>query len=224
MRNFGIWEITCLNLVAEPFVDRAAQLLKQREGMEYVNAFVSYDFEEIDRNYRAIAEKLKDLGMAKGPGITKKPGMTKEPGMTAEEKEGLPALRAEQVLEEHTEVEIVKVNSPIYCSGLREIDAILRDDEKLIQKVLDALKLLEEKRPEMIALVGSSVPMIIGADMEGIAAKIEHLTGIRSFGFSATRLRYYIHGIEMVDKKIIRRILEESSVIPQRREVSLLPM
>ena len=71
----------CLNLVAAPFADRAAQLLKQREGMEYVNAFVSYDFEEIDRNYRAIAEKLKELGM------TKKSG-------------DLPGLRAEQVLEE----------------------------------------------------------------------------------------------------------------------------
>ncbi|MBP3925716.1 MAG: oxidoreductase [Clostridium sp.] len=90
----------CLNLVAAPFADRAAQLLKQREGMEYVNAFVSYDFEEIDRNYRAIAEKLKELGMAKEPGITKEPGMTKDPGMTAEETEGLPALRAEHVLEE----------------------------------------------------------------------------------------------------------------------------
>lgn len=112
-------------------------------------------------------------------------------------------------------------NSPIYCSGLREIDAILGDDEKLIRKVLDALELLEEKKPEMIALVGSPVPMVIGADMEGIAAEIEHRTGIRSFGFSATGLRYYIHGIEMVDKKIIRRILEESSVIPQRREKSV---
>ena len=115
-------------------------------------------------------------------------------------------------------------NSPIYCSGLREIDAILGDDEKLIQKVLDALDTLAmsgQGRPEMIALVGSPVPMVIGADMEGIAAEIEHRTGIRSFGFSATGLRYYIHGIEMVDKKIIRRILEESSVIPQRREKSV---
>ena len=52
----------CLNLVAAPFADRAAQLLKQREGMEYVNVFVSYDFEEIEKNYQIIIEKLKEVG------------------------------------------------------------------------------------------------------------------------------------------------------------------
>lgn len=108
--------------------------------------------------------------------------------------------------------------SPIYCSGLREIDAILGDDEKLVQKVLGAL---EEVQPEMIALVGSPVPMVIGSDMDGIAADIESRTGIPSFGFSTTGLKYYPQGIEQVDKKIIRRILEESEEIPQKRKNSV---
>ena len=97
--------------------------------------------------------------------------------------------------------------APIYCSGLREIDAILGDDEKLIQKVLYAL---EDVKPEMIALVGSPVPMVIGADMEGIAAEIENRTGIMSFGFDTTGVGYYPKGIEMVYKKVIKRVLEES--------------
>ncbi len=98
--------------------------------------------------------------------------------------------------------------APIYCSGLREIDAILGDDEKLIQKVLYAL---EDIKPEMIALVGSPVPMVIGADMEGIAAEIENRTGIMAFGFSTTGLRYYPQGMEMVYKKVVCRILEEDT-------------
>ena len=97
--------------------------------------------------------------------------------------------------------------APIYCSGLREIDAILGDDEKLIQKVLYAL---EDVKPEMIALVGSPVPMVIGTDMEGIAAEIEDRTGIMSFGFDTTGIGYYPEGIAMVYKKVIQRILEES--------------
>ncbi len=109
-------------------------------------------------------------------------------------------------------------NSPIYCSGLREIDAILGDDEKLVQKVLSAM---EEVKPEMIALVGSPVPMVIGSDMDGIAADIESRTGIPSFGFSTTGLKYYPQGIEQVDKKVIRRILEESEEIPQKRKNSV---
>ena len=109
-------------------------------------------------------------------------------------------------------------NSPIYCSGLREIDAILGDDEKLVQKVLCAM---EEVKPEMIALVGSPVPMVIGSDMDGIAADIESRTGIPSFGFSTTGLKYYPQGIEQVDKKVVRRILEESEEIPQKRKNSV---
>jgi len=97
--------------------------------------------------------------------------------------------------------------SPIYCSGLREIDAILGDDEKLIQKILFAL---EEIEPEMIALVGSPVPMVIGTDMEGIAAEIESRTGIMSVGFATTGLKYYPQGVEQVYKKVVKRILEES--------------
>ena len=96
--------------------------------------------------------------------------------------------------------------APIYCSGLREIDAILGDDEKLIQKVLYAL---EDVKPEMIALVGSPVPMVIGADMEGIAREIENRTGIMSFGFDTTGIGYYPKGMEMVYEKVIKRVLEE---------------
>lgn len=111
--------------------------------------------------------------------------------------------------------------SPIYCSGLREIDAILGDDEKLIQKVLYAL---EDIKPEMIALVGSPVPMVIGTDMEGIAAEIESRTGIMSVGFATTGLKYYPQGIEQVYKKVIARILEEddSEVKRQANTVNIL--
>lgn len=103
--------------------------------------------------------------------------------------------------------------SPIYCSGLREIDAILGDDEKLIQKVLYAL---EDIEPEMIAVVGSPVPMVIGADMEGIAAEIESRTGIMAVGFPTTGIKYYPQGIEMVYKKVVQRILEEDETEPVR--------
>lgn len=53
----------CLNLQLAPFADRAVKLLKQKEGMEYIETFVSYDFEEIEKNYQAILQKLKALGI-----------------------------------------------------------------------------------------------------------------------------------------------------------------
>ncbi len=108
--------------------------------------------------------------------------------------------------------------SPIYCSGLREIDAILGNDEKLIQKVLYAL---EDIQPEMIALVGSPVPMVIGADMEGIAAEIESRTGILSVGFPTTGIKYYPQGVELVYKKVLQRILEQDDTTPVKEEGSV---
>ena len=108
--------------------------------------------------------------------------------------------------------------SPIYCSGLRDIDAILGDDEKLIQKILYAM---EDVKPEMIALVGSPVPMVIGTDMEGIAAELESRTGIMTFGFSTTGIGYYPKGVQMVYKKVVERILNENTSEPQKRENSV---
>lgn len=108
--------------------------------------------------------------------------------------------------------------SPIYCSGLREIDAILGNDEKLIQKVLYAL---EDIKPEMIALVGSPVPMVIGADMEGIAAEIESRTGILSVGFPTTGIKYYPQGVELVYKKVLQRILEQDDAAPVKEDGSV---
>lgn len=105
--------------------------------------------------------------------------------------------------------------SPIYCSGLREIDAILGDDEKLIQKILYAL---EDIKPEMIAVVGSPVPMVIGTDMEGIAAEIENRTGIMAVGFPTTGIKYYPQGIAMVYKKVVQRILEEDNTQAVKEE------
>lgn len=104
--------------------------------------------------------------------------------------------------------------SPVYCSGLREIDAILGDDEKLMEKVIEAEETL---KPELIALVGSPVPMVVGTDMEGIAADLEGRTGIPVFGFDTTGLGSYQQGIELVYRKVLCRMFSEM----EEKEVTL---
>lgn len=51
----------CLNLVVSSQADRAAQLLKRKENMEYMDALISYDFDEIEETYDAIVRKLQEL-------------------------------------------------------------------------------------------------------------------------------------------------------------------
>lgn len=82
--------------------------------------------------------------------------------------------------------------SLVYCSGLRELDAILGNDEKFIQKIENATN---DLKPNFLCFLGSPVPMVIGTDLEGIAAELEERTGIPSIGIATTGLHYYDKGI-----------------------------
>lgn len=88
----------------------------------------------------------------------------------------------------------------VYCSGLRELDAVLGNDEKFIQNICEAARSLH---PKFIALVGSPVPMVIGTDLAGMAAWIEDETGIPSFGFSTTGLGLYPEGVLLAGKALL---------------------
>lgn len=101
--------------------------------------------------------------------------------------------------------------SPIYCSGLREIDAVLGDDEKLIRKMTAAA---EDLKPELLALVGSPVPMVIGSDLPGIAEELEERTGIPSLGFDTTGTAYYDKGVAMATIGLLKKITEKQERIP----------
>ena len=93
----------------------------------------------------------------------------------------------------------------VYCSGLREIDAVLGDDNKFINKVLKAD---EDLNPEFIAVLGSPVPMIIGSDMNGIAKEMEMICNKPCLGFDTTGLNYYDVGASRAYLKIAERFIE----------------
>lgn len=94
----------------------------------------------------------------------------------------------------------------VFCSGLREIDAVLGDDKKFIRKVKQAE---EDLKPEFIAILGSPVPMVIGSDLIGIAKEIESEMAIPTMGFNTTGLEYYDIGIQMAYREIARTFLTE---------------
>lgn len=108
--------------------------------------------------------------------------------------------------------------APIYCSGIREIDAVLGNEEKFIDRVVKAAKSIA---PPIIALVGSPVPMVIGADLSAIAIDIENITGIPCFGFNTTGTKHYNFGIAESIKSLIRRFANRD-VKKQQRTVNIL--
>jgi len=56
--------------------------------------------------------------------------------------------------------------SAVFSSGLREIDAVVGDDEKLLRKFEDAIHFMKR---QFIAIIGSPAPMVIGTDYAALA-------------------------------------------------------
>jgi nitrogenase molybdenum-iron protein alpha/beta subunit len=82
-------------------------------------------------------------------------------------------------------------SSPTFCSGLREMDAIMGEDGKLLEKIKAALR---DIHVPCVSVIGSPVPMVIGFDFKGFASLVEHETGLPAFGFPADGLHYYDQG------------------------------
>lgn len=112
-------------------------------------------------------------------------------------------------------------NGSVFCSGLTEIDAVMGDDNVLIEKALRASEIL---KPNFIAYVGSSVPMVVGTDFDGIAAETEARSGIPSFGFDCNGIRSYVEGAATVMKALVGRFCGEKTENRGTLLLGLLPM
>jgi hypothetical protein len=98
-------------------------------------------------------------------------------------------------------------SSPTFCSGLREMDAIMGEDGKLLEKIKAALR---DHQAPCVSVIGSPVPMVIGFDFKGFASLVEHETGLPAFGFPADGLHYYDQGQRDAYLAIAKRLLEKS--------------
>ena len=104
----------------------------------------------------------------------------------------------------------------VYCSGLRRMDAVLGNDEKYIRRTVRAAKELD---PSVICLLGSPVPILIGADLQGMAREIEEETGIPSFGFGTSGQGYYDKGASDVFLALTKRFcrLDSADLLKEKR-------
>ncbi len=91
----------------------------------------------------------------------------------------------------HDEIRWYEMESLIFISGLKERDAILGNDQKLIQDTVDAARQLH---PRFIALCNSPVPYLCGTDFQGIARIIEKETNIPTFYIPTNGMHDYVSG------------------------------
>lgn len=105
----------------------------------------------------------------------------------------------------HDEPRWYDMDSMVYISGLSEMEAIMGDDEKLINDIAEAAMSLQ---PRFIAIAGTPIPAMTGFDYTAVAELTEQRTGIPAFGFPATGMNTYVHGSSMAFEGIARRFVK----------------
>ena len=81
--------------------------------------------------------------------------------------------------------------SMVFITGLSEMEAIMGDDQKLVNDIIKAAK---DLKPRFIAIAGTPIPMITGCDIEANARVIESETGIPTFGINTNGMHSYVEG------------------------------
>ena len=107
----------------------------------------------------------------------------------------------------HDEPRWYDMDSMVYISGLSEMEAIMGDDEKLINDISEAAESLQ---PKFIAVAGTPIPTMTGFDYQAVAELIEERTGIPAFGFATTGMNTYVHGASMAFEGIARRFVKQN--------------
>ena len=91
----------------------------------------------------------------------------------------------------HDEPRWYNSKSLVFITGLSEIEAIMGDDQKLVN---DIVKAANELKPRFIAIAGTPIPMITGCDIEANARVIELETNIPTIGISTNGMHSYVEG------------------------------
>ena len=90
--------------------------------------------------------------------------------------------------------------SAVFSAGLRDMDAILGRDDRLIAKLADAAAYLRdgaaEKAPAFTAIIGTPVPAVIGTDFKALERMAVKKTGLPCIGIACDGMEFYDKGVE----------------------------
>lgn len=120
----------------------------------------------------------------------------------------------------HDETRWYEMDSQIFITGLTEVDAVMGNDRKLVDDVIDAVKRLH---PKFIALCGSPVPFLNGTDFKALARIIERETKIPSFAVDTNGMHDYVQGAGKALRILAERFVEKPEQ-KRPRTVNILGM
>lgn len=103
----------------------------------------------------------------------------------------------------HDEIRWYDQDSLIFISGLTDTDAIMGNDEKLVDDVVEAVG---ETHPRFVALVNSPIPYQLGTDFEAIARLVEARTGVPCFHVPTNGMHDYVRGAGLAFEALAERL------------------
>ncbi|TAK27700.1 MAG: hypothetical protein EPO21_23500 [Chloroflexota bacterium] len=114
-------------------------------------------------------------------------------------------------------------SAAVLCAHMREVDAVLGDDEKFLRRLENGMR---ELHPRFVALVGSPVPMVIGTDYRALARIITARTGLPALTFDTNGMRYYDTGASMAFLALARDFVSAApaGVAPTMNIIGATPL
>ena len=97
--------------------------------------------------------------------------------------------------------------SAIFSAGLRDMDAILGRDDRLIAKIKDVSRKIDG---DFVALIGTPVPAVIGTDYKALKRMLEVETGIPALALDTDGVHYYDVGCEKAWLALFRTFADKS--------------
>ncbi len=104
-------------------------------------------------------------------------------------------------------------SSATFSSELREIEAVVGDDERLLGRIEEAAKDLKRS---FIAILGSPAPMVIGTDYRALANAVSQKTGLPALSFDTNGIRYYDEGASMAFLELARQFVKPPSAVREQ--------
>ena len=118
----------------------------------------------------------------------------------------------------HDEVRWYQNASRIYISGLKESDAIMGNDAKFID---DIVQVALDQHPNFIALANSPIPYLNATDFSAICKKLEEILDIPAFYIPTNAMHDYTHGIALAFKALASRLPFENYA-PTKKAINIL--
>ena len=104
--------------------------------------------------------------------------------------------------------------SALFSAGLRDMDAILGRDDRLIEKLVKVTSQVDDDHKRFTAIVGTPVPAVIATDFHALERMAERKTHIPCLALPTDGTKLYDAGEQLAYIELFERFAEECDIKP----------